>query len=255
MLGAAALCALASMRSGAGLVTVGTAKSLNLTLQRKISPAIMTWPLPQTSNQTIAFKAAAQILKKIERFNVIALGPGLGQDSGTQRFILELIHRSNKPLVIDADALNALAHRVEILKKSKVTKILTPHPGEMARLTGLSKDEIQKNRKKVAQDFSKRFECVLVLKGQQTVVASPDGKVYVNTTGNSGMGKAGTGDILTGIVAAFLAQGIEPFEAAKSAVYIHGKAGDQALKFRARVSLLATDIIDSLPVALKNALP
>ena len=247
MLGAAALCGLAAMRAGAGLVSIGVPKSLNLTLQKKISSAIMTWPLPETRQHSIAFSAASEILKKIQKFDVVAVGPGLGQHKSTENFIYEIIKRSTKPLLIDADALNALAKNPSILKRSNAVKVLTPHPGEMARLTGLSKEHIEKHRKKIALDFARRFTCTLVLKGHKTVVSSSNGEIFINTTGNPAMAKAGSGDVLTGIIAAFIAQGIAPFESAKLGVFLHGKAGDKALHLQSRPSLIATDIIESLP--------
>ena len=252
MLGAAALSGLAAMRSGAGLVTIATAKSLNLTLQKKISSVIMTWPLPEAAQQTIAFSAAAKVLKKIEKFSVIALGPGLAQYKSTQNFICEIIKRSTKALVIDADALNAISKDISILKQTKTIKILTPHTGEMARLTGQSKNFIENNRQKVAVEFAHKHNCVLVLKGNHTIIANPQGKIYINSTGNAGMATAGSGDVLTGIISAFIGQEIDAFLSAKLAVYLHGKAGDWAIKTTPRVSVLATDLIDAIPAALRS---
>lgn len=250
MLGAAALCGLSATRCGAGLVTVGIPKSLNNTLHKKLSPVIMTLPLPETSKQTLSFDAYKQLKTKIKNYNVIALGPGLSQNRSTQKLILKTIETSPKPLVIDADALNALPEHMKNLTKTSTPKILTPHPGEMARLTGIKKSTIEYDRKKISREFSKKHNCTLILKGYQTVVASPDGKTYINKTGNPGMATAGTGDVLTGIIAAFLAQGLGAFNAAKLAVYIHGKAADLAVKKQTRLSMIATDIIENIPGAI-----
>lgn len=255
MLGASALCGLSAMRAGAGLVTLGVPKSLNLTLQRKISSVLMTLPLPETLQQTFSVRAWVGIKNEIQTFSAVAIGPGITCNARTQMFVSAVLADCPLPLVIDADALNALAlTKLDILLNSKAPKILTPHTGEFRRL--LHKKEIpdennSKNRCRVAKNFAKRYQCVLVLKGHRTVVADPSGACYINTTGNSGMATAGSGDVLTGILTAFLAQGISPFEAAKLGVYIHGRAGDIAAKTIGKSSLIASDIIDFLPMAMK----
>ncbi|MCR4337932.1 MAG: NAD(P)H-hydrate dehydratase [Candidatus Omnitrophica bacterium] len=252
MLGAAALTSLAAMRAGAGLVTLGIPNSLNSVVQKKISLVVMTWPLKESKVQAIDFKAWAQIEKRLEKFSAIAIGPGLGEDKSTQKFIRKVIENSVVPLVIDADALNALAQNLKILLKTKTPKILTPHPGEMQRLVSLRHKIEDQDRRRVALDFAKQYRCVLVLKGHHTVVASDDDRCEVNRTGNVGMATAGSGDVLTGMIAAFLAQGIEPFEAAKLGVALHGRAGDLAAKEKGKVSMIATDIIDGIPQVLKS---
>lgn len=245
MLGAAALCGLAAMRSGAGLVTIGVAKSLNLALQSKISNVIMTLPLDETSGH-IAFGAYALIKKSFSKYQSVAIGPGLGQEAGTKKFVLKMIQECPLPLVIDADALNILSLDLNILRRAQGPRIITPHSGEMARLTGLTRQAIESNRIKSARDFAGRFDCVVVLKGHHTIVASPSGKTYVNKTGNSGMATAGSGDVLTGMIAALLGQGIKPFESAKIACHWHGLVGDYAAKKIGKLSLIATDLIDCL---------
>ena len=252
MIGAAALSALAAMRSGAGLVTVGIPESLNSPLQKKIPPVVMTLALPQTRQQSLGLKAFSKIQKF--DFDVLALGPGLSRDHETQRLILKIIATCPKPLVIDADGLNALAGHLDCLHQKDTIKILTPHPGEMARLTNLSKDTIENKRLSVTKEFARRFQVILLLKGNRSVVASPEGKVYVNTTGNPGMATAGSGDVLTGMIAAFLAQGLEGFEAAKLGCYLHGKAGDLAAKQKTAVSMIATDMIENIPKAIRGML-
>ncbi len=245
MLGAAALCGLAAMRSGAGLTTIGVPKSLNSVLQSKISNVIMTLPLKEVSGQ-IAFGAYAQIKDLFSKFQAVAIGPGLGQAASTKKFIMKTVVECPLPMVVDADALNVVAGDKDVLRKARGPRILTPHPGEMARLTGLSIKEIESNRLKVARDFAVDNACVLLLKGHRTIVAAPNGKTYVNKTGNSGMATAGCGDVLTGMLTAFLGQGIEPFEAARTACYLHGMAGDKALMKQGKVSLIATDLINSI---------
>lgn len=249
MMGAGALASLAAMRAGAGLVTLGVPRSLNSVAQKKISPVIMTWPLPETREQTLAPDAFSKITKRISSFHVLAIGPGLSSHPQTQKLILKIISDIPIPMVIDADALNALSLNINVLKKSRGVKILTPHTGEMARLIKMKKETVAQNRQPVAVDFAHRFNCTLLLKGHKTVVASPDGKVYLNTTGNAGMATAGSGDVLTGMIAAFLAQGLSAFDAAKFGAYLHGTAGDIAQKKKTAASLIATDIIDHIPSA------
>lgn len=249
--GAACLCARSAMLSGAGLVTVGIPESLNVLVARKLTEA-MTKPLAETKEGTLALSAFKEIKAILKKIDVLAIGPGLSQHKTTQRLIRKIISEVDRPMVIDADGLNALKNRVNILKKGTFVKIVTPHPGEMARLLGMKTQAIQKNRKALAKQFACMYNSVTVLKGHGTVVADTSGKVYINKTGNPGMAKGGTGDVLTGIIAAFCAQGAKVYEAAKAAVYIHGLAADLAVKEKGLLSLLASDIIDVLPEVLKK---
>ena len=251
MLGAAALCSLSVLRSGAGLVTLGIPKGLNLTAQKKISCCIMTLPLEETKEQTLSLKSYPKILKFMKHGSVVALGPGLSEHKNTQQLVRKIIKTSKLPLVIDADAINALAGHLELLKYG-AQKILTPHPGEMARLLGQKKSVTQDQRIKVAKSFAKKYKCVLLLKGNETLVADPNGRVYKNKTGNSGMATAGSGDVLTGMIAAFLAQGLTPFEAAKWGAYIHGMAGDLAAGEKTRLAMIASDILDFIPQVIRK---
>ena len=182
MLGAAALCGLAGLRGGSGLVTVATAKSLILTLHKKLSPAIMTMPLAETAQLTIASCAFRDLKAELDRFDAIAIGPGLSTQKSTQQFIRKVITRVEKPLVVDADALNAVSEDLSTLKKTLTPKVLTPHPGEMARLTKLSKKSIESDRLKNAKDFSRKHKVILLLKGHRTVISNPEGKTIVNKT-------------------------------------------------------------------------
>ncbi len=244
MLGACALVSLAAMRSGAGLVTAAVPKELNLALQKKIAHVVMTMPLVRGA-------VYAQLKNVWDKYSVVAIGPGLGRDKRTQNVVRKLVAFCPKPMVVDADALNALAGQASILSKAKGVRILTPHPGEMARLAGVSVAKVESNRRTIAVDFARAHKCVLVLKGHRTIVASPQGKFYINHTGNVGMATAGSGDVLTGMIAAFVAQGLKPFEAACRGVYDHGRAGDLAVKHIASVSLIATDLIECLPKILR----
>jgi hydroxyethylthiazole kinase-like uncharacterized protein yjeF len=248
--GAAVLCAEAALRSGAGLVTLGIPASLNNPII-KVKPAeVMTLPLPETKEGSLSASAYRKIKEFSRKADIIAIGPGLSQNKATQALILRVISGIDKPMVIDADGLNALAKRLKCLKENAV---LTPHPGEMSRLTGLTVAEIQKNRKKVAKDFANEYNVEIVLKGKNTVVADNKNNFYVNKTGNPGMAKGGSGDVLTGIIAAFLGQKMNRFQAAKYAVYLHGLAGDLAAKRKTQISMTASDIIDMLPEAIKRS--
>lgn len=263
MLGAPALCGLAAMRSGAGLTTLGVPKSLNAALQKKISPVLMTWPLAETSRQTFSLKGWTSISPEQKKFSVIALGPGLSQDPQTKKFVQKIVSYSSVPLVIDADALNALADNPNALLRTQTPKILTPHIGEFNRLIKETRHKIpctrpatqnkkQNDLKRKAADFSKKYRCILVLKGHQTIVSDPSGKTCLNKTGNAGMATAGSGDVLTGMIAAFLAQGVSAFEAARLGVFLHGKAGDAAAKKIGKTAMIATDIIDFIPYAINR---
>jgi len=254
MLGASALSSLAAMRSGAGLVTAGVPHGLNLTLQKKITPVVMTLPLAQSRAGTYSLKAFDQLKKIWDRYDALAIGPGIGRDTSTQRFVRRVIMDCPKPLVIDADALFALAGHADILLKAKGERILTPHSGEMARLTGRSVRKVELARLQTARDFACRYNCVLLLKGHHTVVASPQGKTYINRTGNVGMATAGSGDVLTGMITAILGQGNNPYVSACWGAFGHGKAGDRVvLKLKFKRGMIATDIIEFIPYVLKNS--
>ncbi len=252
--GAAVLCAQACVRSGAGLVTLGIPEALNSAFIKIKPPEVMTLPLPQTKEITLSEAAFPAINKFCEKVDVLAIGPGLSQNTSTHKLINKVISKFVKSQVIDADGLNALSGNLKILRGTRYAvhgTILTPHPGEMAGLLGVKTAEIQKNRKKVAKDFVNRYNIILVLKGHQTIVAQKGNKLYINKTGNPGMAKAGSGDVLTGIIAAFLAQGLNGFDAAKYAVYLHGLAGDLAAKEKTQMAMIASDIINKIPQAIK----
>jgi hydroxyethylthiazole kinase-like uncharacterized protein yjeF len=222
----------------------------------KIKPKeVMTLPLAQTKEQTLSLGAYKKIRYFAKGADVLAIGPGLGKDNSTYKLARRVISNIHKPMVIDADGLNALAGQTDILKtnrKSRPDTILTPHPGEMSRLCGLSMEKVQKNRKNIAKKFAKDYNVTVVLKGYRTEVCDSHGNAYTNSTGNPGMSTAGSGDVLTGMIAAFLGQGLDAFNAAKYAVYLHGLAGDLAAKEKTQISLIASDIINKIPAAIKK---
>jgi NAD(P)H-hydrate epimerase len=242
------------MRCGAGLVTLGIPRSLNHAVI-KIKPLeVMTLPLPQTPLGTLSLAAFSKIKDFCEKTDVQVIGPGLTRNPSTVKLIHRLIKESDNHLVVDADALNALAGHLKGLAGIKGRDrelVLTPHPGEMSRLSGKEIVFVQSHRVKIARDFARGFGLTLVLKGHKTIVTDHKGRLYINKTGNPGMASAGTGDVLSGVIGAFLAQGLSGFEAAKYAVYLHGLAGDLAAKEKTQLSLLASDIIDKLPAAIK----
>ncbi len=248
--GAAYLCAQAAILSGSGLVTAGISKSLNCILASKFIE-VMTKPLPETKKQSLSLSASDEILSFSKKADVLAIGPGLSQNPETQRLIQRLILNIDKPIVLDADGINAISKDVKILNKRKSDTVITPHPGEMARLIKKDKDFIQKNRIKVAKDFARDFGVVCVLKGYKTVVANPKGDFYINNSGNPGMATAGAGDVLTGIIASLIGQNITPFGASRLGVYIHGLSGDLAKKEKGEISLIASDLLEYLPFAFK----
>lgn len=252
MTGAACLTSEAALRSGAGLVTLAIPKSLNPIVASKLT-CVITRPLPETREHTLSYKARSEIAEMCKRVQVVALGPGLSQNPDTKRLIVWLLENLGWRLVVDADGINALAGRPDILNRVKAEAILTPHPGEMDRLMGLgvaNSSRVYSQRVKVATKFIQKYPHItLVLKGYKTLVASKDG-LYVCTTGNPGMASAGTGDVLTGLIAGLWAQGwASAFEAARLGVYLHGLAGDMARDAVGEFSLTATDVLDALPRA------
>jgi NAD(P)H-hydrate epimerase len=252
MSGAAALAGRAALRAGAGLVRVATPKSV-LPIVAAIEPSFTTIALPEDGAGRISAKAIHAVLEAAGQNDAVAFGPGIGI-SGALRSILErLLDQQNLRLVIDADGLNNLAGLKNWPARLKAKLILTPHPGEMKRLwSGLFREQLPPDRQEQAIQLSKRTNAVVVLKGAGTVVTDGE-KVYINKTGNPGMATAGSGDVLTGVITALLGQGLTAFDAGVRGVYLHGLAGDIAAERIGQVSLITTDIIDSLPDAfLKN---
>jgi NAD(P)H-hydrate epimerase len=249
MTGAAYLCAEGALRIGAGLVTVGCPASVNDVLEMKLTEA-MTFPLPETYTRTLDTRALALILELAEDADVIALGPGLSREPETAVLVRRLVARVEKPMVIDADALNALADASVILEGEHAPAVLTPHPGEMGRLMGVSTQHVQARRAHFAEAAAKRFRATLILKGACSLIAEPGRALTVNPTGNPGMATGGTGDVLAGLVAGLIAQGLLPFEAAAAATYLHGLAGDIAAEEIGELSLKAGDLVETVPDAI-----
>jgi NAD(P)H-hydrate epimerase len=237
---------------GTGLITLGVPESLNSILEEKVTE-VMTEPLPETREKTLGLSAQQRIFELCSRKTALALGPGLSLNSETVRLVQQVVRKSPLPAVIDADGLSALAGKPEILRKNQKELILTPHPGEMARLAGISIEEVQKDRIEVARGFAKEYGVILVLKGSRSLIASPGGEVFINPTGNPGMASGGTGDVLTGMIGGLLAQGLPALEAAKQGVYLHGLAGDYAAFLKGERGIAATDLVELAPVVL-NAL-
>jgi NAD(P)H-hydrate epimerase len=242
--GAAHLAALGALRSGAGLVTVATPRAC-LPVVASMGAEYMTIPLEETPAGTVDFRALERVLDV--KADVIAAGPGLGQDPGTSAFVHGLVERSGIPLVLDADALNAFAGEPERLAgREGVEIVITPHPGEMARLLNVPVEAVQQDRLGRARSFAASHRLHVVLKGHRTLIAGAEGRSFVNLTGNAGMATGGTGDLLTGMIAAWLAQLLDAEAACKLAVYLHGAAGDLAESDEGQIALMATDIAGRL---------
>ncbi len=251
--GAALLCAEAALRSGAGLVTVGVPASVSLALIKNKAKEVMVLPLPQTRSQTLSLAAFSKIKIFLKSVDVLIIGPGLDNHRSTSALVRKIVKRISLPMIIDADALNALNQHLTILKEHTGKVILTPHAQEMSRLSGSSIDFIKKNRKLVAKKFAKDYNSIVILKGHRSIVTDGARKFYINATGNPGMATAGSGDVLSGIAGAFLGQGLDVFSSAKYATYIHGLAGDIAALDKTQTGLIASDIISRIPDALKES--
>lgn len=267
MTGAANLAGMAALRAGAGLVTIGVPDAVYLVIAKRDSE-LMVRPLPSTTKGTLSLKGFSEIKRFAHAQDVLAIGPGLSQHITTQKLVRKVVAETDKPLVIDADGLNALRGNLKTLKSYKykgarhqkvpgtcVGAVLTPHPGEFLRVFSGKLNDSDTLRKKRALQVAQEHGVILVLKGHHTVVASPDGEVYVNKTGNPGMATAGSGDVLTGVIAALIGQGLSSFEAARLGVHVHGLAGDLAAKKVGEVSMTASDILRVLPEAFKTLIP
>lgn len=260
MTGAAVLAADAALTAGAGLVTLATAESAMPSVAARLMPEVMTAPLAETEHGSIAAEASAQLKRLTERAAVVALGPGLTRESeGTRRFVRKAVEQRTTPVVLDADGLNALAPwPAELRGTAAAPLILTPHEGEMLRLLGAADASALAERARVVAEFAAAHGLVVVLKGTRTLVAAPDGRVFVNPTGNAGLGTAGSGDTLTGIITGFLAQafatlkeGADAVAATVAAVYVAGLAGDLAARARGMRTMVASDVRDYLSAAVR----
>jgi hydroxyethylthiazole kinase-like uncharacterized protein yjeF len=248
--GAAALAGRAALRAGAGLVTVATAASVLPPVARSMAE-LMTEPLSETPEKTISAAALPRAAVLLKGKNAVLLGPGLSTHASTAEFVMGLLSRIKVPCVIDADGLNIVASKPDVLRRLAAPAVLTPHPGEFARLVGRTVEEVLRHRLELVPEFAAANGVTVVLKGHRTLVAAPDGRAYVNPTGNPGMASGGTGDVLAGVIASGLAQEKDLLGAVLAAVYVHGLAGDVAADRLGEKSLVAGDIVRYLAPAMK----
>lgn len=251
--GAAALTSEAVLKSGAGAVILGIPESLNSIMEEKVTE-VMSLPLPETSEGTLSYKGIDKIIQYVNWADIVLIGPGLAQHKDTKRLLIDLLSKIDKPLVIDADGINNLQGNTDLLKNYKNDIILTPHYGELSRIIEKSTGEIAFNRVTVARNCAKDLNAVIILKGAPTVIADKNGNVYINSTGNSGMATAGSGDVLSGMVAGFFAQNKNLVDSSIISVYLHGYSGDLAKDSLSEFSLMAKDILKNIPKAIKNFL-
>ena len=253
MTGAATLTSHASLQVGAGLTKLGIPASLNPILEQKLTE-VMTVPLAETDSQSISIKAKDQIADLLDWADVLAVGPGLSTHPETIEFIKWLLTTMNKPMVLDADGLNALVNSPDLIKNYPGELIVTPHPGELSRLIDIPVADIQNDRLNVIRKFAQQWGKVIILKDGPTVTAAPSGELFINSTGNPGMATGGSGDVLTGIIAGLLAQKLNAVDAAIVAVYLHGLAGDLAAEELSEMGMLAGDLNHYLPAAIMDIL-
>ena len=249
--GAAIMAAKGALRAGAGLVSVATPHSLAPIIQAQVAEA-MCVPSAESIEGTLGIGSEEELLKALATKSACAIGPGLSTHYETVQAVRNLIQHLTIPTVIDADGLNSLVGFTDILKRIKAPVVLTPHPGEMGRLVGISSHDVQKDRIAIASEFARKYNVTVVLKGAGTVIATPRGWVFINSTGNPGMASGGTGDVLTGMIGSLLAQGYTTYQAACLGVYLHGLAGDLAAREKGEASMIAGDVIEKIPQAFKE---
>ena len=254
MTGAAHLAGMAALRSGAGLVTIGIPDAVYLVIAKRESE-LMIRSFPSTNKGTLSLKGVPEIERFCATQNVLAIGPGLSQHITTQKLIRKILQTTELPLVVDADGLNALKGHLKVLDACGGRAVLTPHPGEFLSVFGGKLDDSDVLRKKRALNAAQKHGGVIVLKGHRTVIVTPKGDCHINTTGNPGMATAGSGDVLTGMIAALMGQGLSYFEAACLGAHVHGLAGDMAAKKIGQTSLIAGDLLRFLPEAFKSLVP
>ncbi len=250
--GAAIMTLKGAYRTGAGLVRCALPESIYPIVSAAVPEAVFM-VFPDSPEGTLPESAARDILAASKKCDAVLVGCGMGLCRDTESLVCSLIEYCEVPLVLDADGINAAAKHIDVLNKREFPTVLTPHEGEMSRLTGKSSNDIRKNREDSAREFVSSSDRVLVLKGKDTLVAA-DGRCSLNPTGNAGMAVAGSGDVLAGMLGALVAQGAKPFEAAEAAVYLHGLAGDIAKDELTEYSMLPTDIIGKIPLAIKSVL-
>jgi len=253
MTGAAALTCQGAFRSGAGLVSLGVPESITDILQEKLTEVITV--AVHDEDGKFCRESFDDIKPYLKKATVIAAGPGIGQGPQVTEFMRRLIKHARIPLVIDADGINAIAKNIDMLRNLKVPVVLTPHPGEMGRLINKSTEEVLANPIDTVREFCHKWHVILVLKDAKTIIGDPDGQIYINLTGNPGMSTAGAGDVLTGIIAGLIGQGLNPYKAAILGTFIHGKAGDLAAADLGQHGMLAGDICNYVPKAMKLYYP
>jgi hydroxyethylthiazole kinase-like uncharacterized protein yjeF len=251
MTGAACLTGGAALRSGAGLVYMAAPSSLVPIYAGALIEAV-TMPFEDENKGFLTSEAIPEILKQLEKVNVAAVGPGLSARNETKAVVYSIIENSEVPIVLDADGINLVAEDLSVLKKRRNQVVITPHLGEMARLVGSSVNEILEDRLNIARNFSKEWGVITVLKGSRTIIASPEGEIYINTTGNPGMSTGGSGDVLTGIIAGLIGQGLKPLDASIAGVYLHGVCGDNIAAKKGEHGLIAGDLVQEIPFAILN---
>ena len=247
--GAATMASLSALRSGAGMVVLGIPERFNPILEEKVTE-VMTTPLPETDDGSIHSRAINFLDRWLQWSNVLALGPGLSTHLETETFVRAFLRKVDKPVVIDADGINNLAGQFDLIRNYPADIVFTPHVGELSRLIGVSQKDILANRISVLQEWAPKLNCTLLLKGAPTLIADASGTVYFNPTGNAGMATAGSGDVLTGLIAGFLAQGLTGREAAIAGAFVHGMAGDLAMQELGQRGMIAGDILNHVPDAL-----
>ncbi len=243
MAGAAILSARACLRSGVGIAKCVIPKGIYKILTCAVPEAVC---VIEKQSLKGTFTGSVNVEKSLQKATAVLVGCGIGNNRNTKKLVGQILLKSNVPVVVDADGINALVSNINVLKKTNAPIILTPHPAEMSRLTGISVGEIEENRVKVATDFAKEYGCFVVLKGANTIVATPDGQVFFNMCGNSGMATGGSGDVLAGITVSYLAQGMKICDALKAAVFVHSATADKVAKVKGESALLPSDIIEAL---------
>lgn len=251
MAGSVTLTSSAALKSGAGLVYLGAPESLNSVLASKLTEVILV-SLEDDSNGVLSIKALETVKENINKANVVAIGPGISKGTGVDVVVRWISERSKVPVVLDADALGALSKDLSVLSNAKAQIIITPHTSEMAKLIGGTIEDVQANRLEVARKFAKKWNVITVLKGAYTIVATPSGRDYINVNGNNGMSTAGSGDVLTGVIAGLIAQDLAPVNAVVTGIYLHGLAGDLCAVNKGYHGMTASDILAQIPYTIKK---
>lgn len=245
------LASLGALRTGSGYVFTMIPRELHTIMSIKLNEAIIK-PIEDNRTASFTMESLQDILKHIKDMDALALGPGMGVDADRSYLVKEIIKSAKVPIVLDADAINCISSNPKILKNHKAVIVATFHPKNMAKILDISVEEVQEKRVYYSESMAKKYNMTVVLKGHKTVVASPSRGIYINDTGNPGMGTSGSGDILTGMIASLLGQSIKPFDAAKLGVHIHGRAGDMAEEKLGEYGMIASDILENLPLAIKT---